>query len=99
MGVEAIVEVHTPNELDYALGQGATIILVNMWDRMTGRHFPDQVSIFKKLFYFRHHFICILVFVFKAKAMIDMMPINTVALAGGNIESLQEVLVFSFFTH
>ena len=43
MGTEAIVEVHTPNELDYALSKGATIFLINLWDRMTGIHFPEQV--------------------------------------------------------
>ena len=43
MGTEAIVEVHTPNELEYALSRGATIFLINMWDRMTGKLFPDQV--------------------------------------------------------
>ena len=43
MGTEAIVEVHTPNELYFALSRGATIFLVNMWDRTTGRLYPDQV--------------------------------------------------------
>jgi indole-3-glycerol phosphate synthase len=43
MGVEAIVEVHTPNELEFALSKGATIFLVNMWDRLTGRLYPNQV--------------------------------------------------------
>ena len=45
MGTEAVVEVHTPNELEYALSRGATIFLVNMWDRMTGKLFPDQVRV------------------------------------------------------
>lgn len=45
MGTEAIVEVHTPNELDYALSRGATIFLVNMWDRMTGQLFPNQACL------------------------------------------------------
>jgi indole-3-glycerol phosphate synthase len=44
MGTEAVVEVHTPNELDFALSRGATIFLVNMWDRMTGQLFPDQAK-------------------------------------------------------
>jgi indole-3-glycerol phosphate synthase len=43
MGTEAIVEVHTPNELEFALSKGATIFLVNMWDRISGKLFPDQV--------------------------------------------------------
>lgn len=45
MGTEALVEVHTPNELEFALSKGATIFLVNMWDRMSGKLFTDQVSI------------------------------------------------------
>jgi len=44
MGIEAVVEVHTQNELDHAISKGATIFLVNMWDRITGRLYPDQVS-------------------------------------------------------
>jgi len=36
MGTEAIVEVHTPNELDYALELGANMIMVNNWDRLEG---------------------------------------------------------------
>jgi len=44
MGTEAVVEVHTPNELEFALSRGATIFLVNMWDRITGEHYPDQVK-------------------------------------------------------
>ncbi len=44
MGVEAIVEVHTPNELEFALGKGATIFMVNRWDRMTGEFFPEQAK-------------------------------------------------------
>ena len=44
MGTEAIVEVHTPNELEFALGKGATMFLVNMWDRMSGELFRNQVT-------------------------------------------------------
>ena len=44
MGVEALVEVHTPNELEFALSKGATIFLINMWDRATGILYPDQVN-------------------------------------------------------
>jgi indole-3-glycerol phosphate synthase len=43
MGTEALVEVHTPNELEFALSRGATMFLVNMWDRMSGKLFTDQV--------------------------------------------------------
>lgn len=46
MGIEAIVEVHTPNELEFALDCGATIFLVNMWDRITGKHHPENVCSF-----------------------------------------------------
>lgn len=42
MGCEAVVEVHSPQELEYALGRGATIFLVNMWDRMGGQLYPEQ---------------------------------------------------------
>ncbi len=45
MGVEALVEVHTPNELEFALAQGATLFLVNNWDRLSGKLFPDQVAL------------------------------------------------------
>jgi hypothetical protein len=44
MGTEVMVEVHTPNELEYALSKGATIFLINMWDRFTGKLFSNQVS-------------------------------------------------------
>jgi indole-3-glycerol phosphate synthase len=44
MGTEALVEVHTPNELEFALSRGATMFLVNMWDRMSGKLFTDQVG-------------------------------------------------------
>lgn len=43
MGTEALVEVHTPNELEFALSRGATLFLVNMWDRMSGSLFTEQV--------------------------------------------------------
>ncbi len=42
MGTEALVEVHTPNELELALSLGATMFLVNMWDRAAGVLYPDQ---------------------------------------------------------
>eukprot|EP01041_Mallomonas_annulata_P013103 gene13103-27666_t len=67
MGTEAVVEVHTPNELEFALSRGATIFLVNMWDRFTGQLYPDQV-----------------------KGLIGMMPMNSLAIAAGNIKSVQE---------
>mmetsp|Transcript_31194 Transcript_31194/g.70068 ORF Transcript_31194/g.70068 Transcript_31194/m.70068 type:complete len:259 (+) Transcript_31194:124-900(+) len=36
MGTEAIVEVHTPNEAEYALELGAMILMLNNWDRTDG---------------------------------------------------------------
>lgn len=45
MGTEAVVEVHTPNELEFALSKGATIFLINMWDRMSGKLFSEQVQL------------------------------------------------------
>ena len=67
MGTEAIVEVHTPNELDFALSRGATMFLVNMWDRVNGRLYPDQ-----------------------AKGLANMMPMNALAIAAGNIHTIDQ---------
>ena len=44
MGMQSVVEVHTPNELEFALSRGATIFLVNMWDRFTGQLFSEQAK-------------------------------------------------------
>ena len=74
MGTEAIVEVHTPNELEFALSRGATIFLVNMWDRTTGKLFPDQ-----------------------AKGLANMMPMNAVSIAAGNIASLDDALELGYY--
>ena len=74
MGTEAIVEVHTPNELEFALSRGATIFLVNMWDRATGKFFPDQ-----------------------AKGLANMIPMNAVSIAAGNIFTLDQALELSFY--
>ena len=68
MGTEAIIEVHTPNELEFALSKGATIFLANMWDRASGRIFKDQ-----------------------AKGLASMMPMNSIAIAAGDICTLEEV--------
>lgn len=45
MGTEALVEVHTPSELEYALSVKATNFLVNNWDRMSGILYPEQVNL------------------------------------------------------
>jgi len=74
MGTEAIVEVHTPNELEFALSKGATIFLVNMWDRMTNRLYPDQ-----------------------AKGMASMLPVNSIAVAAGNICTLEHASELGFY--
>lgn len=43
LGTEAIVEVHTPQELEYAVHQaGATIVAVNRYDRTDGTLHPNQ---------------------------------------------------------
>ncbi len=42
MGTEAIVEVHTPNELEFAIGCGATLFLLSARDRHSGVLYPDQ---------------------------------------------------------
>jgi len=44
MGTEAIVEVHSPEELEFALSKGATLFIVNMWDRTTGILHKDQAK-------------------------------------------------------
>lgn len=74
MGVEAIVEVHTPSELDFALARGATIFLVNMWDRMSGILHPQQ-----------------------AKGLASMMPMNAVAIAAGNIRTVEQACELGFY--
>lgn len=73
MGTEALVEVHTPAELEYALSVGATMFLANTWDRFTGEHFPDQT-----------------------KALIGKMPFNCVALATGNIKSVERIIELGY---
>jgi len=42
VGIEAIVEVHTKNELDSALSNLAQNLLVTNYDRITGQYFADQ---------------------------------------------------------
>ncbi|KAF8822214.1 indole-3-glycerol phosphate synthase domain-containing protein [Cardiosporidium cionae] len=42
MGTEAIVEVHTMAEAHHALDLGASIIMVNEWDRADGRLMPGR---------------------------------------------------------
>jgi indole-3-glycerol phosphate synthase len=74
MGTEAIVEVHTPNELEFALSRGATIFLVNMWDRMTGKLFPDQ-----------------------AKGMASLLPVNSLAIAAGDISTIEQTSELGFY--
>lgn len=49
MGKEAIIECHTPNEIEYALNLGATIIMVTNWDRLTNTLHPDQASAVKHM--------------------------------------------------
>jgi indole-3-glycerol phosphate synthase len=42
MGTEVIVEVHTPAECAKALEYGGGVIMVNQWDRVTGKLHRDQ---------------------------------------------------------
>ncbi|CAM9666966.1 unnamed protein product [Ascophyllum nodosum] len=42
MGTEAIIEVHTPAECEKALEHGAGVIMINNWDRITGKLYPKQ---------------------------------------------------------
>ncbi|CEM04600.1 unnamed protein product [Vitrella brassicaformis CCMP3155] len=44
MGCETVVEVHTQQEADDAVKQGANIIMVNQWDRVDGRLSPLQAG-------------------------------------------------------
>lgn len=68
------VQVHTPNELEFALGCGATMFLINMWDRSTGILYPDQ-----------------------AKGLASMMPLNAVAIAAGNIRTVEQAAELGFY--
>lgn len=43
MGAEAAVEVHTLGELENALSNAAPILIINMWDRLSGKYFADTV--------------------------------------------------------
>ena len=74
MGTEALVEVHTLNELEFALSRGATMFIVNMWDRVTGKYFEEQ-----------------------AKGLASMLPINSLALAAGNINNMEQVAELGFY--
>lgn len=49
MGVEAVVEVHTPDECRYALEAGATILLANNYDRIENQMMPRQARGLKDL--------------------------------------------------
>jgi len=42
VGIEALVEVYTPNELRFALNAGASAILVNNFDRINNEFTPNQ---------------------------------------------------------
>lgn len=125
MGTEALVEVHTPSELEYALSVKATNFLVNNWDRMSGILYPEQVhlSFFTVIFsaclfvvkylslvwffffgaceylaWLRCSFCCIDLLFFssflQAKGLINMMPMNALAIVAGNIKTMKEVIEF-----
>ncbi|PFH36883.1 indole-3-glycerol phosphate synthase domain-containing protein [Besnoitia besnoiti] len=42
MGTQALVEVHSEAEAQQAEDAGATLLVVNQWDRYTGRLFPEH---------------------------------------------------------
>jgi len=46
LGIEAVVEVHTPAEAEFAVAIGATIISVNNWDRTTNElHLKQAIGL------------------------------------------------------
>ena len=47
-GLEAIVEVHTPEEVEFAVGVGATVIAVNNWDRTKNELHLNQAAGLRK---------------------------------------------------
>eukprot|EP00752_Nemacystus_decipiens_P014650 g13047.t1 len=49
MGTECIVEVHTPAEVEKALEYGASVIMVNNWDRVTGKLYPKQAMALRNM--------------------------------------------------
>eukprot|EP00903_Cladosiphon_okamuranus_P011971 g11243.t1 len=49
MGTECIVEVHTPAEVEKALEHRASVIMVNNWDRVTGKLYPKQAMAVRNL--------------------------------------------------
>ncbi len=48
MGLEAIVEVHTPEEVAFAVSVGATVIAVNNWDRTKNELHLNQAAGLRK---------------------------------------------------
>jgi hypothetical protein len=42
-------KVHSPKECEYALELGATIIMVNNWDRFEGQWYPNQAETVRRL--------------------------------------------------
>lgn len=50
MGTEALIEVHTPEELKYALSLGGVNFILNRWDRLTGVLYPEQARLMAAMF-------------------------------------------------
>lgn len=50
MGLEAIVEVHTPNEVEEAINMLVTNFLVTNFDRLTGKYHPEQAEMIAGMF-------------------------------------------------
>jgi hypothetical protein len=49
MGTECVVECHTPNEVAYALEQGAMSLMLNCWDRVDGKWHPAQAEAVRRM--------------------------------------------------
>ena len=65
--------------------------MVNMWNRISGELFPNQVCnlLFLYLIYIS--------LPFKAKRMACQLPVHTIAIAAGNIQSLDQVRELKFY--
>ncbi len=95
MGTEVMVEVHSLNELEFALSRGAMLFLVNMWDRITGKLFSDQVL--HQRFFFMSSFPNLEI-LWKAKMMATMMPLNACAAVAGDIHTMRQVAHYRYIS-
>ena len=94
MGTEALVEVHTPEELEYALSVGATMFIITRWDRVSGQLHKEQVPHCHQSVSSHHHrncFIDLFLCYYQTNGLISLIPGNCVAVAAGNFVSEEEV--------